>query len=145
MIAEKKKMILDFLEGEIMRARLNAIKTDEASKFVVTGPSQSGDKYHAQNAASLAASYVARLENLKKEISEADIALAQIVKPGSHIEIEYADASRLDFYLVDNAVKVTRFLFVSERSPLGSAIMGKKVGDNFGYELENAGGRRSFS
>ncbi|OGM37924.1 hypothetical protein A3F01_02875 [Candidatus Woesebacteria bacterium RIFCSPHIGHO2_12_FULL_38_11] len=133
------------MEVEIQKAKENAKKTDEASKFIVTGPSQSGDKYHAQNAASLAQSYVNRLEELKLEISSAKDGVSQVAEPESFIEIEYEDKSTLEFYLVDNAVSLTRFLFISKDSPLGLALIGKKVGDSFSYELEENSSKRKFS
>ena len=59
-----------FLSQEIEKAKNNALLTDEASKFIVTGHSQAGDKYHAEAAAKLAESYAASLKKLKKEIDK---------------------------------------------------------------------------
>ena len=145
MTKERKNETLVFLELEIQRAKENAEKTDEASKFIMTGPSQSGDKYHAQNAAALAKSYVKRLEKLKKEIQEAKEEPETIVKPTCYIEVEYDDGSKLNFYLVENAVSLAGFLFISSLSPLGSSILEKKVGETFTYEFQKDGAKRKFS
>lgn len=145
MTTEKKDLLLHYIESEIQKAKENALKADEASKLIVSGSRRSGDKDHLQNVADLAQLYVSNLEKLKKEIVDAKNETADVARPVCYIEIKYDDGSNLDFYLVDNAVSLTQFLFVSVKLPLGKAILGKKVGDNFNYVLEDNVSKRTFS
>lgn len=153
MTPNRKKSLLVFLEGEIKKARENAYKADEASKFIMTGPSQSGDKqslplrdkYHVEKAADLTHEYLQRLELLKKEIKAADETPKDTVEPVSLVEIEYDDKSRLQFILVKNAVSLAKHLFISTDSPLGRAILSKKVGDEFSYTLKQNDSQKRYS
>jgi len=145
MTKEEKDILLVYIKEEIRKAKENADKADEASKFIISGPSQSGDRYHAQNAADLAGAYVQELEKLNKEISNTSETVNESVKPVSHVEIRYDDGNSLDFYLVENAASLTRFLFISKTSPIGVSIIGKKVGESFSYKLGEAENIRTFS
>lgn len=142
---EKKKELIEFIDTEIARLRQSAAQADEASKFIVTGPSQSGDKYHSENSAALAQEYLFRVIKLKKEIESADENPNIVALPVSSVEIEYEDANRLSFYLVKNAVSLTRFLFISLESPLGHAVFGKKVGERISYTPDSTKGTRFYS
>lgn len=145
MTKEEKNTLLTYIKSEVQKAKENAAKADEASKFIVSGPSQSGDKYHAQNAADLANSYVKELEKLNSEINGVNEEIAQFVKPISHVEVKYDDGNNLDFYFVEHAASLTKILFISRQSPLGVSIFGKKAGETFSYELGEGGEKRAFS
>src|SRR3990172_2777571 len=127
MTSEWKKSLLEILDTEIESAKVSVAKTDEASKFIVTGWSQSGDKYHAQMAADLAASYLKRLKDIRNEIEKSEVKVMHKVEPVSFVEVEYEDRSKLSFTYVANGVSLTRSLFISTNSPLGKAILGKIV------------------
>lgn len=145
MTTEKKDLLLRYIESEIQKAKENALKADEASKLIISRPSQSGDQYHAQKAADLAQLYVSNLERLKKEISDARNETVDVIKPVCYVEIRYDDGSNLDFYLVKNAVSLTKFLLISVNSPFGSVVLGKKSGESFSYELRGGEGTKVFS
>lgn len=145
MTKEEKDLLQNYIKEEIQKAKQSALQADEASKFIISGPSQSGDRYHAQNAADLANAYVLELEKLNKEIENAKEEINEYIKPVSHVEVRYDDGNNLDFYLVENAASLTRFLFISKGSPLGNSIVGKKVGDTFNYKLGEGDSQKTFS
>jgi transcription elongation GreA/GreB family factor len=144
MTSEWKTKLLVYLESEVHKARRNAAETDLASQFVVTGPSQSGDKYHSVKAAELTEKYLANLLNLKKEIENEPVKAVDAAKPICFVGIAYTDGGILTFTYVNKAVSLTQFLFVSKDSPLGRAILGKKAGDDFSYSLDEGMGNKLF-
>ncbi len=135
-----KKNLLDFLAIEIDKARVSAQKTDEASNFIMTG-----DKYHAQKAAELTDQYLKRLEKLRDEIITSGDEIKTKAEPVSCVDIEYKDGARLKFILVNTAVSLTRYLFISIDSPLGKAVLNKKDGDVFSYSLNLGNKESNFS
>ncbi len=139
----KKAEILKALDLEILNIRESAQKTDEASRVPLIGWSASGDKYHAEMAASLANEYLERLSSLKKEISGANDEPSEFAQPVSLLKVKYDDSETLEFVLVENAVSTSRFIFVSKNSPLGKAVLGKKEGDTFSYTLGDEGKNHS--
>jgi transcription elongation GreA/GreB family factor len=133
-----KDEILRTLNIEILKIRESARKTDEASKLL-TGWSASGDKHHQQMAASLTDDYLERLSALKKEISETSDEISKTAQPVSLLKVVYDDAETLEFVLVQNAVSTPRFVFISQNSPLGKAVIDKAEGDAFSYSLGENG------
>lgn len=153
MTKEKKKKVLDFLDLEIEKVKTSAAKTSDAAGFVMSGFSEAGDKqsltlrdkYHAEKTAELTKQYLERLKALRKEIENSSVGVVNKAAPISYIKIRYEDGSELEFFLVENAASVTRFVFISKDSPLGKAVLGKKTGESFSYKLEDGMGKRSFS
>ena len=133
----KTDKILKLLDIEIYKIRESAKKTDEASKVKLTGWSAAGDKYHALAAADLADSFLKRLEFLKNELQKGFTDNIQVVNPPCYLRIKYDDGQTAELYLVKNAVSLPGISFISVDSPLGKAVLGKKINDVFNYELEN--------
>lgn len=145
MTHERKGQLLEFLGLEIKRVKEVARKADEASKFILTGPSQSGDRYHSENAAELAKSYLKRLEKLVEEVKSAKEEILKLAQPVCFVEIEYEDKGRLSFVLVENALTTPGQVFISKNSPLGTAVLGKGEQESFSYELTDATDKKVFS
>jgi transcription elongation GreA/GreB family factor len=133
----KKDQILKLLDVEIEKIRESANKTDEASKVRLTGWSAAGDKYHAMAAADLIKNYLKRLELLKKELEKAQDETPTKVKPPCLLGVSYDDGSVAELFLVKNAVSLASTSFISVKSPLGKAVLGKSKDDTFSYKLDS--------
>lgn len=138
MTKERKSQLLKLLESEIVKAKANAQKADEASKFKISGPSESGDKYHSEKAADLALGYLKNLEGLKKEIEAAREVAVNRAEPVCYVEVQFTDLTSMNFILVEKAVSMTGYLFLSTESPLGKAVFGKGVGSAFNYRPQSS-------
>lgn len=133
----RKEKILKLLDAEINKIQESAKKTDEASKQRLTGWSAAGDKYHAIGAADLAKSYLNSLELLKNELKKSPEKVINVANPPCYMRTAYDSGDVADLILVENAVSLPSVSFISTGSPLGKAIIGKKKGDHFQYELES--------
>jgi transcription elongation GreA/GreB family factor len=151
----KKDEILKYLDRELLKIRESAKVTDEASKFTMTGYSQAGDKkslakeylgkYHTTKAAELTEEYLKRLEKLKNEIIKSSDTVKNEAVPETSIDIKYDDGTTLSFILVDSAISLREYLFISSDSPLGKAVSGKKEGDIFSYTMDQQGQKIDFT
>lgn len=62
-----------------------------------------------------------------------------VVEPGMQVTVAFPDGDEMSFLLGSREVAADGIEAYSERSPLGSAIHGKKVGDKATYTLPGGG------
>jgi transcription elongation factor GreA len=60
-----------------------------------------------------------------------------VVVPGMTVTVRFSDGDEETFLLGSREVAVGDIEVYSEKSPLGSAILGKRAGDSASYELPN--------
>jgi transcription elongation factor GreA len=60
-----------------------------------------------------------------------------VVVPGMTVTVRFSDGDEETFLLGSSEVAVGDIEVYSEKSPLGSAILGKRAGDSASYELPN--------
>ncbi|MGH3098536.1 MAG: transcription elongation factor GreA [Streptosporangiales bacterium] len=60
-----------------------------------------------------------------------------VVEPGMRVTVRFADGDEESFLLGSREVAADGVEAYSEKSPLGAAINGKRVGDKTSYELPN--------
>jgi transcription elongation factor GreA len=83
----------------------------------------------------------ARIRQLDELLRHAKVGEAPandgVVHPGNIVTVKFADGDEERFLLGSREVSVGDLEVYSEKSPLGSAIVGKKPGDSAAYELPN--------
>lgn len=142
----RKEYLLNLIEKEITKAELATRATqDSALVLKKASPSQAGDRYHAEAASSIAKEYLARLRNLQEEISKSPDKIYTRVKPISFVELFYENSEKVEFYFVKNGALLPEALLITLDSPLGASIEGKKLWDNFSYEVDKGNKRASYS
>ncbi len=127
------------LETEISKAAVisDATKTeaDSLNKATQASPSASGDRYHAENQAELNQILLQSLVTFKQELDEEILSnTPMFVRPITFIKA-VINGQEKEFYLVNNPVKVEAN-FVSINSPVGMALHGRKVGEEFEFGEE---------
>lgn len=131
----KLKILLELIEKELEKAKRQAEQTHlsaiEIGRAAAASPSQSGDREHARNQALLTKENLERIELLYREVDNSLDESPVIVKPVCNVLVEYEDKARYDFYLVNQPVFLGDVKLVSLNSPLGRAISGKKIGNEF--------------
>ena len=134
MIRPKLRYLLDLvniqlkeLERWVEETRVAAI---EVGRGAHASPSMSGDREHSENQAIINKERLHRLYLLRDEISQA---LSLKTPTATQAPCFIND----EFYLVKNISHVKGVKIISENSPLGSAVLGKRVGEIFSYERED--------
>lgn len=136
----RKKVILAALEAEIEKAKVLAEQRRETAKhFRGASRSQQGDRRYFENAADLAESALSELLTLKEEIRLAPEATCLTAQPVAFISLKYQDGQTQNFYFVSRSVRLPNLPILTPQSPLGQAILGKKTGDSFFYQIERDG------
>ncbi|MBO0829615.1 MAG: transcription elongation factor GreA [Streptosporangiales bacterium] len=83
----------------------------------------------------------ARIRQLQELLRNAHVGQAPpddgVVEPGMHVTVRFPDGDEMTFLLGSREVAADGVEAYSEKSPLGSAISGKKVGDKANYTLPN--------
>ena len=83
----------------------------------------------------------ARIRQLVDLLNKAKVGEAPadtgVVVPGMIVTVRFADGDQETFLLGSREVAVGDIEVYSEKSPLGSAILGKRSGDSASYELPN--------
>ena len=121
-----KKQIRE-LERGVEETRAAAI---EVGRGAQASPSMSGDREHSENQAIINRERLHRLYLLRDEISSA----STVPTP---ISIDTPCFVNDEFYFVKNISHVKGVKIISENSPLGAAILGKKTGGAFSYEKKD--------
>ena len=133
MIRPKLRYLLDLvniqlkeLERWVEETRVAAI---EVGRGAHASPSMSGDREHSENQAIINKERLHRLYLLRDEISQG----LSLKVPTA---IEAPCFVNGEFYFVKNISHIKGVKIISENSPLGSAVLGKRVGETFSYELK---------
>ncbi|HEX6443768.1 MAG TPA: transcription elongation factor GreA [Streptosporangiales bacterium] len=83
----------------------------------------------------------ARIRQLQELLRNAHVGQAPaddgVVEPGMQVTVRFPDGDEMTFLLGSREVAADGIEAYSERSPLGAAISGKKVGDKASYTLPN--------
>ncbi len=135
----KLKILLQALEKEIQKATLIAEQSLESALEIgresAASPSMSGDREFAANQASLNQENLINLKTLKEQVEFfQQQPVPQKAQPICSLSLFYIKGSGPEqFYLVLNSIYLEGFLFISPHSPLGKAIIDKRVDENFKY------------
>ena len=134
MARAKLQYLLDLIKKQIEELERWVEETRAAAIEVGRGahasPSMSGDREHSENQAIINKERLHRLYLLRDEINSA------LTVP-TPISIDTPCFVNDEFYFVKNISHVEGVKIISENSPLGAAILGKKVGETFSYELKD--------
>lgn len=97
----------------------------EIAASASASPSQSGDRFHAQGTADLAKQKFEFISLFKKEIEESlDLDIPDKVAAPCYIKLKSSE-----IYLVNNPVLISGLKIVSSDAPLGSSLLGEKIGE----------------
>ncbi len=132
----KIQQLLQKLEIEISKAsaisNATKIEADSLSRATPASPSASGDRYHAENQAELNRILLQSLITFKQELDEElETNIPMFARPVTFVKAIVNNQER-EFYLVNNPVKVDAN-FVSINSPVGMALHGRKIGEEFDF------------
>lgn len=121
------KKQIEELERWVEETRAAAI---EVGRGAHASPSMSGDREHSENQAIINRERLHRLYLLRDEISSA-------LSLETPVSIQAPCFVNDKFYFVKNISHVKGVKIISENSHLGSAVLGKRVGETFSYELKD--------
>ncbi|MFC1726975.1 GreA/GreB family elongation factor [Patescibacteria group bacterium] len=136
MKSSRKKILLKELSSEIKKSKITALSSRETAKdFRRASRSQQGDRRLYENAADLAESKHEELLEFQKELTQISETESKTVTPFSYVEIKYDDGQVGQLYFTPKRVQLQNLFLVSQESPLGKAIMNKKLKDKFSFEI----------
>jgi transcription elongation GreA/GreB family factor len=142
----KKKELLDKLDQEIKKAKGLAQKRETAAKRAKSfSRSQQGDRRYFEDADRLAQESLINLLALKNEIEAASNEPAKEAQPVAFITLEHEDNEIDSFYFVNRAAGLSGVQLLTPDSPLGKAILGKRAGEKFSYQIEKEGQTTTYS
>ena len=147
-MAKKRRQLLTLrkvLEKEIQDTQISADKTRrdayEVAQSAAGSPSQSGDRFHAGAQADIVEK---RLEDMKLcldevvKASEGDI--PKKVTKTCYVELVINSGVTHKLFVLNNTATIPiEAKIVSEGSPLGRAIVGKKINQKFEYDPTGTG------
>lgn len=144
------KLLLEFVDKEIGKLEIivqrSLLSAQEIAKAAAASPSMSGDREHAVNQAVINEEKLNNLRALREEVlGSLGKQFPKAAKPACYISVESTDGSRDEYYFLLKSAYLTGYKFISPESPFGQAILGKKEGDQFSYELDREGKKESFS
>lgn len=137
MTKSRKDELLRRINLELGKAEISTEKTSAGVKtFGKYSWSESGDKYHSESAAELAQEFWLNLKKLRDEVENANDEKSISATPVSYLEISYNSSETAKFYLVNKSALLPGILLITPNSPIGKAVIGKKVGDDFSYKIK---------
>lgn len=108
------------------------------SENAAASPSASGDREHAKNAAILNEQKVNQMKLFLQELEEAvNHPIPDTIQPVCHFEVKFLDNSFRRFIIVNNPIYLEGVNIISPNSPIGHAVLNKKVGDTFSYQVSD--------
>lgn len=102
---------------------------------MASGYSIAGDLEHARNTAILSENRIGELRKLKKEIVLIANRLVNTINPPCFVVVKFKSGVTKEFYFVDNPVYISGLNLISPDSPIGRALVNKRVADSFNYSL----------
>jgi transcription elongation GreA/GreB family factor len=139
MARKRLEEILGAVEKEVAKAERAAENTkqsaDEIARTAAHSPSQSGDSVHSSGQAHITQEYLARVVSFKHRLVGAQSETPGTIEAPCFVDLKFADGRETALYLVHDPVTITGFTLVSASSPLGLALIGKKVGSKFAYSV----------
>jgi transcription elongation GreA/GreB family factor len=141
----RKNELLEKIEQELERFRGLAEKSAAAARRAKGfSRSMQGDRRYFEEADRITQESLANLVALKKEIEAISSETAKTAQPISFITLEDENGED-NFYLVNRPANFSGIQLLTPDSPLGKAILGKKEGEKFSYQLEREGQTTTFS
>ncbi len=104
-----------------------------------------GDRRYFEDADRIAQESLAILIALKKEVEATSEKPANRVQPVSFVTLEHEEGEINRFYLVRKSASLTGVQLLTPDSPLGKAILGKKEGERFSYQVEKEDYKTTYS
>ncbi len=142
----RKNQLLEILESEIENARQVAQRKREAAKdFKAASRSQQGDRRMFETTADMAESRLAELLNIRNTIAAAQEIPGQTANPPCYISLDFGHGEKKEFYFVSRGAQLPNLVLITQESPLGQSIIGKKQGEKFTYQIEKTEGKVTFS
>jgi transcription elongation GreA/GreB family factor len=121
------KKIADF-EKKVKISQQSAL---DVAKSASLSPSMSGDREHAEGQAVINKKLLEKIIKIRDEVDNSlDLQTPDKIKPTCFVLVNLGDDKK-EFFLATNVVSIRKVNLLSADSPLGRAIVGKKVGDNF--------------
>lgn len=107
---------------------------NEASGGLAASYSAAGDAEHARNSANLSMQKYSAIKKLSEELqNNLDREASDGVIAACNVLVQYTDGSRKELYFVENPAYVDGFNLISQDSPLGKSLVGKRIGESFSY------------
>jgi transcription elongation GreA/GreB family factor len=137
MKVDRKQALLKAIESQ-MESMRKAVQDARklAASFSDATWSQSGERENYEIAAQLAEESLVKLQALRDEVKSTPNKKAMIAKPICFVELDYGDGENEEFYFVHSTVTLPTVSLITPDSPVGRAIIGKKVGDTVVYKVQ---------
>lgn len=131
------------VDAEIESAKKSAKENRKSANLIAggmaSGYSIAGDLEHARNTALLSEQRFDNLIKLHKELElGAKEATPQSVIPVCFVTIQPRMGEKKEYYFVKNNVYIKELNLITGNSPIGKAIFGKKVGEEYSYVSDDA-------
>jgi transcription elongation GreA/GreB family factor len=142
----KKKLFLEKLGQEIKKAKVLTEKTAMAAKRAKSfSRSQQGDRRYFEEADRIGQESLANLLALQEEVLACPDQPAKEASPVAFVTLEDEDGETSSFYFLNRSAGLSNLQLLTPASPLGKAILGKKEGDKFSYQIEKEGLTTTYS
>ncbi|MCL4389772.1 MAG: GreA/GreB family elongation factor [Patescibacteria group bacterium] len=137
---ERKKQVLKLLEQHLNTKKSHV----ESAKSTARGYAEQSIESWSINAFRPAAEAVVDFaktllwdaESLQREITASSDQPSVIITPPCFVSVRYNQPAgkTAEFFLVSSNVKLPGVQLITQKSPLGLAVTGKKIGDKFSYQ-----------
>ena len=141
-----QQKLQEIISVHLVKARRDAVEARWAARRM-RGASRSaqGDRKLFEGAADLAESNQAELEKLAEEINQEKTHIKNTVEPIATVELEFDQEKIQKFFFIPRRAGLTDANLLTPASPLGQAILGKRIGERFSYQITREGKKTFFS
>ncbi len=130
---KKLRELLEVVNIETQKAKKDAVSTHVSAMEITASarhsPSQSGDREHATNQATITAKRYENLLSLQHELESALNFVPETVSAPCYIRLVTEKNDVHELYFVSKPFFIEKYTFVSCESSLGASCLNKKVGE----------------
>jgi len=129
---DKKEYLISKIKTQLLLAGERANQNREtATKFSNASPSMSGDRHYFESHAKFSTKQVEAYKKLLNEVESVSEKIVTTVEPVCFVELKFEDGDIIEGFFVSQTVLIPGILLFTPNSPVGTAIIGKGVGENF--------------
>lgn len=129
MMTNRKQFLLEKIEEAMKESKAHVERAEGLFRaYQNASRSEEGDRAHAESSYELAKSLHKKLEDFKQAVLALDDLAPEKVAP-----ICYVISSDKEFYFAKESLRLPQTTVIGVNSPLGQAILNKKVGDTYSY------------
>jgi len=141
---ERKKVLLNRLGKYLVQSRENADRSQKTLQYyaeqALSSWSIAGERKHAETELKLTQGLLEKAQMIRREVTASSEASLVRVFPPCFVVIELEGNKKKEnrFYFLEVGSQIPGLKMISPSSPLGQAILNKRVGEHFSCEVETA-------